>query len=190
MTENELATSAGYLRKRAIVFSKLLSSRSSKRWSIYTISRRFSSIRWRATTTLTATLSAKSAGHKLRYDLIKAIEALKPQPDIHFRDPVARLYNILHMYYVEGLNIQATAAELGLSERQAYRDLRRGQERVAAVLWNNRLPPPKQQEDFSLESEVARLRLSFNPVDMGEVFQQAERGGREAGRAAGRPSRA
>ncbi len=120
-------------------------------------------------------LSAKSAGHKLRYDLIKAIEALKPQPDLHFRDPVARLYNILHLYYVEGLNIQVTAAELGLSERQAYRDLRRGQERVAAVLWNNRLPPPPQQDDFSLESEVARLRLSFNPVDIGEVFQQATR---------------
>ncbi len=123
---------------------------------------------------LDSDLSAKSAGHKLRYDLIKAIESLKPQPDLHFRDPVARLYNILHLYYVEGLNIQVTAAELGLSERQAYRDLRRGQERVAAVLWNNRLPIPKQQEDFSLESEVARLRLSFNPVDIGEVFQQAE----------------
>ncbi len=123
---------------------------------------------------LDSDLSAKSAGHKLRYDLIKAIESLKPQPDIHFRAPIARLYNILHMYYVEGLNIQATAAELGLSERQAYRDLRRGQERVAAVLWNNRLPPPKQQDDFSLESEVARLKLSFNPVDMGGVFQQAE----------------
>ena len=124
---------------------------------------------------LDSDLSAKSAGHKLRYDLIKAIESLKPQPDAHFRDPVARLYNILHLYYVEGLNIQVTAAELGLSERQAYRDLRRGQERVAAVLWNNRLPPPKQQDDFSLESEVARLKLNFNPVDMGEVFQQAER---------------
>ena len=124
---------------------------------------------------LDSDLSAKSAGHKLRYDLIKAIESLKPQPDAHFRDPVARLYNILHLYYVEGLNIQVTAAELGLSERQAYRDLRRGQERVAAVLWNNRLPPPKQQDDFSLESEVARLKLSFNPVDMGEVFQQAGR---------------
>ncbi len=123
---------------------------------------------------LDSDLSAKSAGHKLRYDLIKAIESLKPQPDAHFRDPVARLYNILHLYYVEGLNIQVTAAELGLSERQAYRDLRRGQERVAAVLWNNRLPPPKQQEDFSLESEVARLKLSFNPVDMADVFQQAE----------------
>ena len=55
------------------------------------------------------------------------------------------------MYYVEGLNIQVTAAELGLSERQAYRDLRRGQERVAAMLWNNRLPPPMpQQEIFRL----------------------------------------
>ncbi len=118
-------------------------------------------------------LAAKTAGHKLRYDLIKAIESLKPQPDIHFRAPVARLYNILHMVYVESLNIQVTAAELGLSERQAYRDLRRGQERVAAALWNNRLPPPAPQEDYTFESEIARLKLTFSPADMGDVFRQA-----------------
>ncbi|MCC6804312.1 MAG: response regulator [Anaerolineae bacterium] len=119
-------------------------------------------------------LSAKTAGRQLRHELIKAIESLKPPADIHFREPIARLYNILHMYYVESLNIQATADELGLSERQAYRDLRRGQESVAAVLWDNRLPPPAPPEDFSLESEVARLKLSFSPVDVGAVFRQAE----------------
>lgn len=120
-------------------------------------------------------LSAKTAGRQLRYELIKVIESLKPQPDAHFRAPVARLYNMLHLYYVENLNIQAAAAELGLSERQAYRDLRRGQESVAAVLWDNRLPPSAQPaEDFSLESEVARLKLNFSPVDVGDVFRQAE----------------
>lgn len=118
-------------------------------------------------------LSAKTAGHKLRYDLMKAIESLKPQADSHFRAPVARLYNILHMVYVESLNIQVTAAELGLSERQAYRDLRRGQERVAAALWNNRLPSPARQEDYSFESEIARLKLTFSPADLGELFRQA-----------------
>lgn len=121
-------------------------------------------------------LSARTAGRQLRHELIKAIESLKPPADIHFREPVARLYNVLHMYYVESLNIQATADELGLSERQAYRDLRRGQESVAAVLWDNRLPPPalSQDQDFSLESEVSRFKLSFGPVDVGMVFRQAQ----------------
>ena len=36
-------------------------------------------------------LSAKTAGRQLRYELIKAIESLKPPADIHFRAPVARL---------------------------------------------------------------------------------------------------
>lgn len=124
---------------------------------------------------LNSDFSAKTAGRQLRYELITAVETLKPQPGVHFRAPVARLYNILHLYYIENLNIQTAAAELGLSERQAYRDLRRGQERVAAVLWNNRLSPTTQKDDFSLESEVARLKLNVSPVDIDSVFQKAQR---------------
>ncbi len=129
-------------------------------------------------------LSAKTAGRQLRYELVTAIESLKPHMETHFRAPDARLYNVLHLYYVENLTIQEAATELGLSERQAYRDLKRGQESVAAVLWNNRLPRPPDQEvsveievssnEFSLESEVARVELNFGLVDMGLVFQQAQ----------------
>src|SRR5215510_6183388 len=85
-------------------------------------------------------LSVKTAGRQLRHELITAIESLKPTLDAHFRAPDARLYNILHLYYIENLTIQEASAELGLSDRQAYRDLRRGQESVAAVLWEHRLP--------------------------------------------------
>src|SRR4030095_2585036 len=60
--------------------------------------------------------SARSAGHKLRYELINAIESLKPNSDADFRAPNARLYNILHLYYVENLTIQEVAGELGLSD--------------------------------------------------------------------------
>ncbi|MBZ0297548.1 MAG: response regulator [Anaerolineae bacterium] len=120
-------------------------------------------------------LSAKTAGRQLRYELIKAVESLKPQSELHFRSPDARLYNILHLYYIENLNVQMAAAELGLSERQAYRDLRRGQESVAAVLWNNRLPPTTPQNDFSLESEVARLKLNVSTVDIDDIFRKAQR---------------
>lgn len=119
-------------------------------------------------------LSAKTAGRQLRYELITAIESLKPQSDTHFRAPDARLYNVLHLYYVESLTIQEAAAELGLSERQAYRDLKRGQESVAAVLWDNRLPPSTPTPEFSLQSEIARLKLNFSMVDVGAIFQQAK----------------
>jgi CheY-like chemotaxis protein len=126
-------------------------------------------------------LSAKTAGRQLRYELVTAIESLKPPSESHFRAPDARLYNMLHMYYVESLAIQEVATELGLSERQAYRDLKRGQETVAAILWNNQLPPPalspepdSSAQEFSLQTEVARLRLEFSLIDVGELFQEAQ----------------
>ncbi len=120
-------------------------------------------------------LSAKTAGRQLRYELLTAIESLKPKADAHFRAPDARLYNVLHLIYVENLSIQEAGAELGLSERQAYRDLRRGQETVAAVLWNNRLPPSTPAQEFSLQSEMARLKLNISLVDIGAIFQQAQK---------------
>jgi CheY-like chemotaxis protein len=119
--------------------------------------------------------SAKTAGRQLRYELITAIESLKPNADAHFRAPDARLYNVLHLIYVENLTIQEAGAELGLSERQAYRDLKRGQETVAAVLWNNRLPPSTPRQEFSLQSEMARLKLNIGLVDIGAIFQQAQK---------------
>src|SRR4051812_12285034 len=62
-------------------------------------------------------ISARTAGRQLRYELITAIESLKPKLETNFRAPDARLYNALHLYYVESLTIQEAAIELGLSER-------------------------------------------------------------------------
>lgn len=122
-------------------------------------------------------LSTKTAGRQLRHELIKGIESLKPNSNAHFRAPDARLYNVLHLYYVENLTIQEAAIELGLSDRQAYRDLRRGQESVAACAWDNRLPltthPHLPTQDFSLESEVARLKLHIRSVNIHAVIEQA-----------------
>jgi CheY-like chemotaxis protein len=118
-------------------------------------------------------LAAKTAGRKLRHELITAIESLRPNREAHFRAPNARLYNILHLHYIENLTIQEVALEQALSERQAYRDLKRGQESVAAVLWSNRLPPASAPQEFSLESEVARFKLRFSPVDIQQIFKQA-----------------
>lgn len=124
-------------------------------------------------------LSAKTAGRQLRQDLLAVIESLRPHDRAHFRSPVARLYNILHQYYVENLTIREVAIELGLSERQAYRDLRRGQERVAAALWDKRLPEAPEagtapaSDDFSFDSELARLKVNFSSVDLASLAQQA-----------------
>ena len=63
-------------------------------------------------------LSAKTAGRQLRHELIAAIESLKPYSEGHFRAPDARLYNLLHLMYVESVTIQEAAAELKALIRQ------------------------------------------------------------------------
>src|SRR5258708_33201439 len=119
-------------------------------------------------------LSTRTAGRQLRQELINAIESFKPKTELNFRSSDSRIYNILHLIYIENITIQEAAVELGLSERQAFRALKRGQELIAAALWDNRLPSSTPTSDFSLQSEIERLKLSFSVVDMGDIFQRAQ----------------
>lgn len=79
--------------------------------------------------------SDELAGQRLRRQVIEAIETLNPGREHPFLSPDTRLYNLLHMHYVDGMTVQNVAHELGISMRQAHRDLRRGEESVAMVLW-------------------------------------------------------
>ena len=79
--------------------------------------------------------TGEGVAKQLRHVLLAAIEALSPGPGVSFRTPRARVYNVLHLHYVEGMTISEAATELNISPRQAYRDLRRGEESVAAMLW-------------------------------------------------------
>ncbi|MCS7061936.1 MAG: hypothetical protein RMN25_12345, partial [Anaerolineae bacterium] len=92
------------------------------------------------------------AGQRLRRALIDAIESLNPGREFAFLSPQARLYNLLHMRYVDGMTVQKTAAELGISMRQAHRDLRRGEQSVAMVMWAHR---PKQSFALAVQGEPA-----------------------------------
>ncbi|MCS7220442.1 MAG: response regulator [Anaerolineae bacterium] len=120
----------------------------------------------------------ETAGQRLRRELIAAIETLNPGPEVPFRAPHARLYNLLHLHYVEGLTIQEAAHELGISLRQAYRDLRRGEESVAMVLWTRRPttspPEPRAVQLSSIEAEMARLETHPRPTDVRSLLQRAQ----------------
>ncbi len=123
--------------------------------------------------------SGETAGQRLRRELIAAIETLSPGPGIPFRAPHARLYNLLHLHYIEGLTIQEAAHELGISLRQAYRDLRRGEASVAAVLWARRAAPPAQEpravQLSSVQAEMARLETHPRLIDVSTLFRRAQR---------------
>lgn len=112
-------------------------------------------------------------GQRLRRELLAVIETLSPGAATPFRAPHARLYNLLHLRYVEGLTVQEAAHELGISLRQAYRDLRHGEESVAALLWARR--PVSPAEPAPLQSEITRLDTRLRPTEAGALIRHALR---------------
>lgn len=123
--------------------------------------------------------SRESPGQHLRQELMAAIEMLNPGPDVPFRAPHARLYNLLLLHYVEGMTVQEAAHELGISRRQAHRDLRRGDENLATLLWTRRppasLPEPRAKQLSSIEVEMARLETHPGLTDLGSLLQNAQK---------------
>lgn len=107
------------------------------------------------------------AGYRLRRELVAAIESLSPGVNVAARTNAARIYNLLHLHYVGGTTLQEAANDLGISLRQAYRDLRQGCEGVSEVLWFNRrdaapvalptiaptIPPPPPESTITGELE-------------------------------------
>lgn len=129
----------------------------------------------------------QSSAHQLRRDLMEAIETLNPGKVASIRSTQARLYNLMHLHYVGDMTLQETAHELGISLRQAYRDLKRGQENIASILWfkHNRTTPPlpipspskpdvlDTSELSTIESEIKYLERSFVSVNISDILSQA-----------------
>jgi CheY-like chemotaxis protein len=117
----------------------------------------------------------EGAGQRLRRELVEGIEQLNPGPAAPFRAPNARSFQLLHLHYVEGLPIQESGRELGLSERQTYRDLRQAELSLAVVLWERWQPQSSRRavELSTADSEMARWATQVAAVDVGALLQQA-----------------
>lgn len=117
-----------------------------------------------------------SASQHLRQRLMEAIEALSPGKDISFRAPQARLHSLLHLHYVEAMTVQECAHELGISQRQVYRDLRRGEENVAVLLWAQRMESePRAVQLSSVQQEVERLITRPSTTDARSLVERAHK---------------
>jgi CheY-like chemotaxis protein len=92
-----------------------------------------------------------------KQELMDLLEMLNPGRDFYFRAPEARSYNILLLHYVERQTVQKAADELGISERQAYRELRQAETDLARLLW-------LRQQEAATPANV-RERLAQQPVD-------------------------
>lgn len=117
-------------------------------------------------------LSGDTPAQSLRRSVLAAIETLSPGPGVAFRSPNARVYNMLHLRYVEGLTVNQAAHDLNLSLRQAHRDLRRGEESVAAMLWWQRFHPQFTQPESvdepldEMRAEIDRFELDPRSIDL------------------------
>jgi CheY-like chemotaxis protein len=125
-----------------------------------------------------AARTSEIPGQHLRRHLAAAIEALNPGAGVPFSAPHARLYNLLRLRYVEQMTVREAASELGLSLRQAHRDLRHGEESVAAVLWARRSAPlsaePNAAQLSTFQAEMARLEVHPRPIDIRTLLQRAQ----------------
>jgi CheY-like chemotaxis protein len=121
--------------------------------------------------------TSEPQGQRLRRELINTIEALNPGKDLAQRPTASRTYNLLHMHYVGGMTLQEAAHQLGISLRQAYRDLKTGCDGVAELMWFNRQSTPQQQPPAagisSLADELARLEGQQAPTDLLALCQSA-----------------
>ncbi|PKO23584.1 MAG: hypothetical protein CVU38_03065 [Chloroflexi bacterium HGW-Chloroflexi-1] len=125
-----------------------------------------------------ATPALDLAGQRLRRELAAAIESLSPGPRASFRAPQARAYNLLTMHYVEGMTVQEAAFKLGISRRQAHRDLSEARQSVAAVFAARRSTPAVPESGTaqlsSAHAEVARLKLRLRPTDIHGLIQRSQ----------------
>jgi len=122
--------------------------------------------------------NTQNAAQDLRRALLDAIEKLNPGTDVYFRSPHARLYNLVHLYYVEGMTMQEVSDELGISQRQAYRDLKKAQESIAEIFWHDRPqiePSSTPQNTQSVQSEVERLEGNIQVINLNDVVESAWR---------------
>lgn len=122
---------------------------------------------------------------RLRRILLDCIEALRPQVSQEGGVEASRAFAILTYRYVDGMSMDEIAGRRALSERQAYRELERGLEAVAALLQEyisecptgedlhdrTELSPPNQLQ--IARAEVDRLRPNVHPESFatGEVVQ-------------------
>jgi CheY-like chemotaxis protein len=118
----------------------------------------------------------------LRNLLLDAIEALRPLRSLLPHQAASgRSYEVLSLRYVSSLTIDEIADRLAVGSRQIYRDLRRAEEELAALLDAKAFPTyVGSHEDAqphspatAFQAELSTLTLHQDVVELGELLQSA-----------------
>lgn len=122
----------------------------------------------------------KDKAWQLHRLLIDAVEELRPSPNAPASSHERRRHQLVARRYVDGLDPQRVADELGISRRHYYRAHSETMEAIAEVLWERRsaaaaelVPAPEAHADRLelLRLEVARLAHADRYTDVRDVIQ-------------------
>jgi len=110
-----------------------------------------------------------------RATVLAALEELGPPERGRFRATASRSYSVLNLHYVEGLTVQEVALELAISERQVYRDLKKAERDLAALLLERGAPSSDGKESWAelLDREMERAAESACQVTVCELLEGA-----------------
>jgi len=120
---------------------------------------------------------SETDGQRLRRVFLAVMDELKPADTAAQKTLQVRYHNLINLRYIESDTMQQVARELGISERQAYRDLKRAEESLADLLWNrvgrglaHALPQPAEVETGMVEET---LELQLRPVNASDLLKNA-----------------
>jgi CheY-like chemotaxis protein len=114
----------------------------------------------------------------LRKAVLSAVESLKPPAGHAAGTQLARIYGVTYLHYVDGMTVHEASHQLDISLRQAYRDLQRGVESVASLLWERLHARPTVEavpSGAAASDEVDRLLPRPEPTDLALLCAHAVR---------------
>ncbi|MEW5717805.1 MAG: response regulator [Chloroflexota bacterium] len=120
--------------------------------------------------------SQQTRAQRLRAWLKNAIEQLRPAQDLPSSSPEWRSYLALRYRYLQRMNPTNIENELGISQRQLYRELNKGMDALAALLWEQRgqiaQPPARALDAQDLEGELSQWNLTRQNCDVCALVEE------------------
>lgn len=125
-----------------------------------------------------ATLSRKDRAWRLHHVLLEAIEELDPGSHAPTFSREWRRHRLMVLRYVDGLDPQAVADEIGIGRRHYYREQQSAIDAIASILWERRADvpahePPSETAPSRVELmrlEAARLARAGGSADLPDVL--------------------
>ena len=109
---------------------------------------------------------------KLRSILKETVESIRPQPTLPAKAPEYRSYLALYYRYVQGMTMGQVEHELGISLRQLQRELYKGLDAVAALLWEMRVSASQQGIEQTLPESV-ETQVLYNEMAQWKSIREA-----------------